>query len=183
MKTALRIAEFDLARRKAELLRASAPADPEVLALYADSLWSGGLFDEADEVYRAGAGDQQGIVARAVRDRALAGHAHASSRKRSPRRRRPLAMAPRDGEIHAEIGEIYERLNRFDEAANAYNNFINLLPNKDRSDKAAWTRSQVKFLKAFEGRDARRYRSARTSRRCTRCRSGSSTTRSSSRRR
>jgi hypothetical protein len=62
------------------------------------------------------------------------------------------AMAPRDGEIHAEIGEIYQRMHRFDEAANAYNNFINLLPNKDRSDKAAWTRSQVKFLKAFEGR-------------------------------
>src|SRR5436190_23956537 len=61
-------------------------------------------------------------------------------------------MSPRDGEIHAEIGEIYQRLRRFDEAANAYNNFINLLPNKDRSDKAAWTRSQVKFLKAFEGR-------------------------------
>jgi predicted aspartyl protease len=62
-------------------------------------------------------------------------------------------MAPRDGEIHAEIGAIYQRLHRFDEAANAYNNFINLLPNKDRSDKAAWTRSQVKFLQAFEGRN------------------------------
>jgi len=62
-------------------------------------------------------------------------------------------MAPRDGEIHAEIGAIYQRMHRFDEAANAYNNFINLLPNKDRSDKAAWTRSQVKFLKAFEGRN------------------------------
>jgi len=48
---------------------------------------------------------------------------------------------------------IYQRLHRFDEAANAYNNFINLLPNKDRSDKANWTKSQVKFLRAFEGRN------------------------------
>src|SRR6185436_5526283 len=31
-------------------------------------------------------------------------------------------------------------------------NFINLLPNKDRSDKAAWSRAQVKFLEAFAGR-------------------------------
>ena len=30
-----------------------------------------------------------------------------------------------------------------------YNNYINLLPNKDRSDKAAWSRSQVRFLKSF----------------------------------
>ena len=52
VKTALRIAEFDLAQTEGELLRASAPGDPEALALYGDSLWSAGLFDEADEVYR-----------------------------------------------------------------------------------------------------------------------------------
>src|SRR4029453_1660594 len=52
VKTALRIAEFDLAQKEGELLPSSAPSDPEALALYADSLWSGGLFDEADEVYR-----------------------------------------------------------------------------------------------------------------------------------
>jgi predicted aspartyl protease len=42
-------------------------------------------------------------------------------------------------------------MNRFDEAAQSYNNYINLLPNKDRSDKAAWSRSQVRFFEAFEG--------------------------------
>jgi tetratricopeptide (TPR) repeat protein len=52
VKTALRIAEFDLAQKEAELLRAAAPSDPGVLSLYADSLWSAGLFDEADDVYR-----------------------------------------------------------------------------------------------------------------------------------
>ena len=62
-----------------------------------------------------------------------------------------VATAPRDGEIHATIGDIYERLNRFDEAANSYNNYINLLPNKDRSEKAAWSRAQVRFFEAFEG--------------------------------
>ena len=151
VKTALRIAEFDLAQKEGELLRASAPGDPEALALYADSLWSAGLFDEADEVYRgalainkessrARFGLARSLATRSKLDEALT-EAQAAA-----------AMSPRDGEIHAEIGEIYQRMHRFDEAANAYNNFINLLPNKDRSDKAAWTRSQVKFLKAFEGR-------------------------------
>ena len=152
VKTALRIAEYELAQKEGELLRASAPADSEVLALYADSLWSVGLFDEADQVYtqalginkessRARFGLARSLATRTKLDEALT-EAQAAA-----------AMAPRDGEIHAEIGAIYQRLHRFDEAANAYNNFINLLPNKDRSDKAAWTRSQVKFLKAFEGRN------------------------------
>src|SRR6185503_4151353 len=151
VKTALRIAEYELAQKEGELLRAAAPSDSEALALYADSLWSVGLFDEADEVYeqaldinkessRARFGLARSLATRTKLDEAL---------KEAP----AAAMAPRDGEIHAEIGAIFQRLHRFDEAANAYDNFINLLPNKDRSDKAAWTRSQVKFLKAFEGRN------------------------------
>ena len=56
VKTALRIAEFDLAQKEGEVLRASAPSDPEMLSLYADSLWASGLFDEADEVYRQALG-------------------------------------------------------------------------------------------------------------------------------
>src|SRR5258705_1200838 len=151
VKTALRIAEFDLAQKEAELLRASAPNDPEVLSLYADSLWSAGLFDEADDVYR------QALLINAESSRARFGIARSLATRTKlaealTEALAALAMAPRDGEIHAEVGNIYERLNRFDEAANAYNNFINLLPNKDRSDKASWTRSQVKFLRAFEGR-------------------------------
>lgn len=151
VKTALRIAEFDLAQKEAELLRAAAPSDPEALCLYADSLWSAGLFDEAEAVYH------QALAINAESSRARYGIARSLATRSKLEEAlqealAALATAPRDGEIHAEVGAIYERLNRFDEAANAYNNFINLLPNKDRSDKASWTRSQVKFLKAFEGR-------------------------------
>jgi predicted aspartyl protease/Tfp pilus assembly protein PilF len=152
VKTALRIAEYDLAQKEGELLRASAPSDPEVLSLYADSLWSGGLFDEADDVYRQALSiNKESSRARFGMARSLA--TRSKLEEALTEAQAALAMAPRDGEIHAEIGEIYQRLHRFDEAANAYNNFINLLPNKDRSDKANWTKSQVKFLKAFEGRN------------------------------
>src|SRR5258705_146439 len=152
VKTALRIAEYDLAQKEGELLRASAPSDSEALSLYADSLWSVGLFDEADDVYeQALAINKESSRARFGRARSLA--TRTKLEEALTEAQAAAAMAPRDGEIYAEIGAIYQRLHRFDEAANAYNNFINLLPNKDRSDKAAWTRSQVKFLKAFEGRN------------------------------
>jgi len=152
VKTALRIAEFDLAQTEGELLKSSAPNDSEAISLYADSLWSVGLFDEADEMYdQALAINKQSSRARFGRARSLATRSKLDEALTEAEA--AAAMAPRDGEIHAEIGAIYQRMHRFDEAANAYNNFINLLPNKDRSDKAAWTRSQVKFLKAFEGRN------------------------------
>src|SRR5262249_32146155 len=109
------------------------------------------LFDEADVIYnetlarspdstRARYGLARSLATRNRLDEALKEALTA------------VAAAPRDGEIHALIGEIFERLHRFDEAANSYTNYINLLPNKDRSDKAAWSRAQVRFLQAFAGK-------------------------------
>ena len=43
-------------------------------------------------------------------------------------------------------------MRRYEEAANAYSSYINLLPNKDRSAKAAWARAEVRFLRAFGAR-------------------------------
>src|SRR5258705_8574044 len=102
VKTALRIAEYELAQKEGELLRASAPSDSAALSLYADSLWSVGLFDEADDVYaqalsinkessRARFGLARSLATRTKLDKALT-EAQAA-----------VAMAPRDGEIHAEI--------------------------------------------------------------------------------
>jgi Flp pilus assembly protein TadD len=150
IRTALRIAEFALARKEATQLVATATADAESQTLFGDSLWSNGLFDEADRAYhtalelapgnpRARFGVARSMATQSKLKEAL-DEALAAS-----------AAAPRDGDIHAAIGDIYERMNRFDEAANAYSNYINLLPNKDRSEKAAWARSQVQFLEAFRG--------------------------------
>jgi predicted aspartyl protease len=51
---------------------------------------------------------------------------------------------------------------RYQEAANFYTNYINLLPNKDRSDRAAWSRAEVTFLRAFEGKTPIRMEGAET---------------------
>ena len=52
VQSALRVAEFTIARREAEQLLSSDPRSPEVLSLYGDSLWASGLFDEAETKYR-----------------------------------------------------------------------------------------------------------------------------------
>jgi predicted aspartyl protease len=145
------VAEFGMALEEAERLTADAPADTEAHSLHGDALWAAGLFDEADRAYgqalaispgssRAQFGAARSLATRNRLDEAL------------ERALKAVAAAPRDGEIHHAIGDIYERLHRFDEAATEYTNFINLLPNKDRSEKAAWSRAQVQFLEAFSGR-------------------------------
>lgn len=151
VKTSLRLAEFGDALAESERIVKEAPSDPEALSLHGDSLWAAGLFDESDGLYgralamspessRAQFGLARSLATRNRLDEALEQALKAA------------AAAPRDGEIQHTIGDIYERQHRFDEAASAYNNYINLLPNKDRSEKAAWSRAQVRFLEAFAGR-------------------------------
>ncbi len=151
IQAAMRTAQFALARQEAERLRVDAPLDVDARTLHADTLWAAGLFDESEALYRdvlkeapnasrARFGSARALATRSHLDDALAEAMTA------------VSLAPRDGEIHAELGSIYERLHRFDDAAASYTNYINLLPNKDHSDKAAWARAQVKFLQAFEGR-------------------------------
>jgi predicted aspartyl protease len=43
-------------------------------------------------------------------------------------------------------------MHRFPEAALALRNYVNLLPNRDVSEKAAWARSEIRFLESFDGR-------------------------------
>ena len=150
VRTALRVAEFGLARSEAEALKEMAPKDAEAITLYADALWSAGLFDESDRAYR----EAMSIVPESARARFGLARSLATRSQLDEALNEALAAAasaPRDGEIQAAIGDIYERLHRFDEAANAYTNYINLLPNKDRSEKAAWSRAQVEFLRSFAG--------------------------------
>jgi Flp pilus assembly protein TadD/predicted aspartyl protease len=148
VQSALRIAKFDVAKTAADELARIAPRDPEAAALHGDALWASGMFEEAEARYddaleatpdlaRARHGRARSLAARGQLDAALA-EAQAA-----------LRLAPRDLEIHHTVGFIYERMNRFEEAAGAFTNYDNLLPNKDTSDKATWSRSEIRFLRSF----------------------------------
>src|SRR5687768_15345264 len=150
VRAALRIAEFAVARKEAETLRAQPGADAEALSLYGDALWAFGLFDAADRAYLDAAQREPGS-SRAQFGRARTLAALNRVEEALDAALSASAAAPRDGEIHALVGDLYERLNRYDQAANAYTSYINLLPNKDRSEKAAWSRARVQFLESFNG--------------------------------
>jgi tetratricopeptide (TPR) repeat protein len=148
VRTALKIGQFQEAQREGSSLKAAAPRNPEALSAYADAVWSAGLFDEAEEAWseavtlapdsaRARHGVARSLASRSRLEEALV-EAQAA-----------LKLSPRDGEIHHTVGAIYERMGRFEQAAASFTNYINLLPNRDRSEKAAWSRSQVRFLRSF----------------------------------
>src|SRR5258706_2528763 len=146
--SALRVAEFDLARDEAEKLFRSDPTSPEATTLYGDALWSSGLFQEAENQYKA---------ALTVAPELARGH-HGMAKSLAARSRLAEAMneaqaalrlSPRDLEIHHTVGTIYERQHKYEEAAAAYSNYVNLLPNKDHSEKADWSRQEIRFLRSF----------------------------------
>jgi len=148
VRTALRIGEFQEAQREAASLKILAPRNPDALSTYADALWSSGLFDEAEQSWR----DALAMAPDSPRARHGLARALASQSKLEEalnEAQAALKMSPRDGELHHTVGSIYERMHRYEQAAAAYTNYINLLPNKDHSEKAAWSRAQVRFLKSF----------------------------------
>jgi predicted aspartyl protease/Flp pilus assembly protein TadD len=148
VQSALRIAEFAVAREAAEVLAESAPADPVAIALYGDALWAAGLFDEAEAQYRAALAVDPGLargrhgIARALAARNRLDDAMAEAQG-------ALKLAPRDLEIHHTVGAIFERMRKYEEAAGAFTNYVNLLPHKDTSEKADWSRAEIKFLRSF----------------------------------
>jgi tetratricopeptide (TPR) repeat protein len=152
VKSALRLGEFVEAQKEAATLRQQDPRNADVIAVHADALWSAGLFDEAHQEFKD---------ALAVEPDLSRGH-HGLARALASQNRledalneaqMALKLSPRDEEIHHTVGSIFERMRRYEQAAAAYGNYVNLLPNKDRSDKAAWSRSQIRFLRSFGERE------------------------------
>ncbi len=146
--SALRVAEFDLARQEAELLHTGDPTSPEVMALYGDALWASGLFQDAENEYKDALGAAHDL-ARGHHGLARALAARTRLEEALNEAQTALRLSPRDLEIHHTVGTIYERLHRYEEAAAAYSNYVNLLPNKDRSEKADWSRAEIRFLRSF----------------------------------
>ncbi len=146
--SALRVAEFDLARVEAEKLVESSPQSPDAQVLYGDALWAAGLFEEAETHYREALA-QAPDLARGHHGMARALAARSRLETAMDEAQTALRLSPRDMEVHHTVGAIYERMHRFEEAANAYSNYVNLLPNKDHSERADWSRSEIKFLRSF----------------------------------
>jgi len=145
----LRTGDFAGARTEGARLGETPGASAASLALYGDSLWSSGLFDEAERAYdaslaidsadpRAHHGRARLLTARGRFDAALAEASQA------------VAGAPDEAEFHHMLGVIYERQRRFDAAAAAFGEYIARLPNRDHSPTALWTRAEIRFLRAFD---------------------------------
>jgi predicted aspartyl protease/Flp pilus assembly protein TadD len=147
----LRVGDFAGARAQAEQLTGTGPADAPALSLYGDTLWALGLFDEAVRGYEASL-EADPANARAHHGRARALTARSRLADGLVEAQQAVHLAPRDPELHHTVGVIYERQHRYDEAAAAFGNYVTLLPDRDHSDKALWTRAEIRFLDAFKGR-------------------------------
>jgi tetratricopeptide (TPR) repeat protein/predicted aspartyl protease len=147
----LRSGDFPGARAHAERLSKGDAADAPAHSLYGDTLWAFGLFEEAERAYetalKADIADARGHHGRA---RVLTARSRLADALVEAQE--ALKLAPRDSEFHHTVGVIYERQHHYDEAAAAFGNYVNLLPNRDHSEKALWTRAEIRFLDSFKGR-------------------------------
>jgi len=151
IQSALRVAEFESARVEAEQLIKESPRAPETLALYGDALWASGLFEQAETKYKEALATTPEL-ARGLHGMARSLAARGQFEPAMVEAQAALKLAPRDLEIHHTVGSIYERTHKYEEAANAYTNYVNLLPNKDTSYKASWSRNEIRFLRSFGDR-------------------------------
>jgi Flp pilus assembly protein TadD/predicted aspartyl protease len=149
--SALRLGNFDTAYKDASALRERYPNTADVAAIHGEALWAYGLFEDAEAAYdaalsadvtlpRAHHGRARSLAARSRLDEALAEAQEA------------LRWNPREAEFYYTAGAIHVRRHSFEEAAAAFRNYVNLLPNRDVSEKAAWTRAQIRFLDSFKSK-------------------------------
>jgi Flp pilus assembly protein TadD/predicted aspartyl protease len=148
VQTALRLGDFSHAYADVQVLMRLSSHDADALTLYGDALWAIGQFAEAETQY------QMALALAPGHPRGLHGMARSLAARNKMAEALDTAQvaltgSPRDAEIHHTVGSIYDKMHRYEEAANAFSSYINLLPNKDHSAKAAWARSQVRFLRAF----------------------------------
>jgi len=149
--TLLRLGEFQDALDAASDLGRAQPANPAITAMRGDALWAMGRFEDAEDDYESALGA----------DATLARARHGRARSLAARNRladaltevtEALRVSPREAEFHHTRATIFERLRRYDDAAASLERYIDLLPNHDRSEKAAWARALIRFFDAFKGR-------------------------------
>jgi predicted aspartyl protease/Flp pilus assembly protein TadD len=147
----LRVGAFRQALNEAQGFLATHRADALLTAVHGDALWSCGMFEEAEAAYDAA------LALDSTLARARHGHARSLSARNQLTEAIDEAQAavrsnPRDPEFHSTVGGIYQRMHRYQDAAAAYGNYVNLLPDRDRGDRALWVRETIRFLRSFDQR-------------------------------
>ena len=147
----LRTGEFQKALDTAVDLGDKYPSDATIMAIRGDARWSMGRFEAAEADYEAALTiDAAQARARHGRGRSLAAQNRFGDGLTEVSE--AIRLNPREPEFRHTLATIDERLRRYDDAAVALGSFIDLLPNHDRSDKAAWARAEIRFLESFKGR-------------------------------
>ncbi len=153
LRALLPVAEFTRAQIEAQVLLELAPNDPEMVALVGDALWGGGLFDEAEQLYR----DALAL------DPASGAARHGLAKSLTTRQRYEEALdwvqaaldaRPDFPAAYHTLGYIHRRMRRFAEAADAYERYIELIPGWADAERAGWARAEVQFLRSFGDRPA-----------------------------
>ena len=140
----LRLGEFRSALLDAEALMKTHIEDSLLRAVQGDALWACGMFQEAEAAY------DRSLAIDPSQARGRNGHARSLSARNQlgaamTEAQEAVRLAPREGEFHNTVGTIYQRMHRFKEAAASFVNYVNLLPDRDRGERAVWARESIKF--------------------------------------
>jgi len=147
----LRTGDFQAAHQSASELARTHATNPLALAVWGDALWSMGRFDDAEHAYTAALErDPDQPRARHGHARSLAGRGRFDDARAAAQR--AIQLVPLDAEFHHTLATIFERQRRFAEAAAELTTYTDLLPNRERSEKAAWSKAEIRFLRSFAGR-------------------------------
>jgi tetratricopeptide (TPR) repeat protein/predicted aspartyl protease len=152
VRSLLRVADFTGARREATGLIAKDPGNVDAIVLDGDTLWSLGLFAEAEQRYRdalaiapedphGNQGLARALAARRQLDEAL------------ERAQSAVARTPDDHELYYTLAFVYERLGRFTDASAALQQAVARSKGNPKSDELLLAKSQIRFLDAFRGRE------------------------------
>jgi tetratricopeptide (TPR) repeat protein len=147
----LRTGDFQGAFAAATDAERTRPGNALSSAVLGDALWALGRFDEAEGSYEAALkADPAQPRARHGRGRSLAAMNRLTDALAEVQE--ASRLDPREAEYHHTRAAIYERMHQFDEAAAALVNYVDLMPNRDRSEKAGWARAEIRFLQSFKNR-------------------------------
>lgn len=147
----LRVGDFANALREARQLRDDRPDEAGVAALHGEALWASGLFEQAETAFDAAL----------ALDASEARARHGVARSLGARSRLPEGIAEAEAAIrldpgvvdfHHTAGHLYERVGRYDDAVAAYERYVALIPNADRSELAVGARLRIRFLQSFRNR-------------------------------